>query len=158
MTPININVLATRVLLSLSFIAIILITFSTLVLTFQNQTGAITVRGIKSKCKKNTYFWRRRKAKSWYSFAWKSPNQIEKEEDQIDKTENKILVVLTYKTKADKLVEGLFFYKRKLTMYNLTASTSSKQCYCSIWTEIASGRADNDIVSSFISISWKGFW
>ena len=56
MTSININVLATRVLLSLSFIAIILITFSTLVLTFQNQTGAITVRGIKSKCKKNTYF------------------------------------------------------------------------------------------------------
>ena len=48
-----------------------------------------------------------------------------------------------------------YFYNRKLTMYNLTASTSSKECYCSIWTEMTSGRAGIDIASSFISILEK---
>ncbi len=47
---------------------------------------------------------------------------------------------------------GSFFYKRKLTLYNLTAMTSSKQGYCAIWTECVSGRAGNDIASAFIQI------
>ena len=37
-------------------------------------------------------------------------------------------------------------------MYNLTAYTSSKQGYCSIWTELTAGRAGNDIASAFIAI------
>ena len=50
--------------------------------------------------------------------------RIEKEKDKINiKTENKILVVVDLENiitlpKADV---GLFFYNRKLTMYNLTA-------------------------------------
>ena len=47
---------------------------------------------------------------------------------------------------------GSFLYKRKLTMYNLTASTSSKQDCCSIWTKMISERPGNDIASPFISI------
>ena len=50
---------------------------------------------------------------------------------------------------------GSFFYKRKLTMYNLIAMTSSKRGYCATWTEAISGRAGNDIASAFISILKK---
>ena len=61
-------------LLSLCFIAVLLITFSTFVFTVQNQIDSIAVRSIKSKsAKENTCFWRR-KAISWHSFASKSPN------------------------------------------------------------------------------------
>jgi len=45
-----------------------------------------------------------------------------------------------------------FFYKRKLTLYNLTAMTSKNQDYCAIWTECMLGRAGNDIASAFIQI------
>ena len=48
-----------------------------------------------------------------------------------------------------------FFYKRKLTMYNRTAQTNHKKGYCAIWTEVASGRAGNDIASAFVSILRK---
>ena len=47
---------------------------------------------------------------------------------------------------------GSFFCKRKLTLYNLTAMTSSKQGYCVIWNKCMSGRAGNDIASAFIQI------
>ena len=51
------NVPTTGVLLlSLHFIAMFLITFSTLVFTVQNQIGVITVRSIKSKSKKEYLF------------------------------------------------------------------------------------------------------
>lgn len=48
-----------------------------------------------------------------------------------------------------------FFYKQKLTLYNLTAITSDKQGYSAIWTELTSGRAGNDIASVFIAILKK---
>ena len=48
-----------------------------------------------------------------------------------------------------------FFYKRKLTMYNLTAQTNHKKGYCAIWTEVTSGRAGDDIASAFVSILRK---
>ena len=47
---------------------------------------------------------------------------------------------------------GSFFYKRKLTMYNLITITSKKQGYCTIWIEAMSGRSGNDIASAFICI------
>ena len=47
---------------------------------------------------------------------------------------------------------GSFFYKRKFTLYNLMAMTSSKLGYCAIWTDCMSGRARNDITSAFIHI------
>ena len=45
-----------------------------------------------------------------------------------------------------------FFYKRKLTLYNLTAHTSTKRGYCAIWTESLSGRAGNDIASAAVKL------
>ena len=39
-----------------------------------------------------------------------------------------------------------------LNIYNLTAQTSTKQGCCDIWTELTSGRADNDIASAAIAI------
>ena len=45
-----------------------------------------------------------------------------------------------------------FFYKRKLTLYNLTAHTSTKRGYCAIWTELVSGRAGNDIASAAMKL------
>ena len=45
-----------------------------------------------------------------------------------------------------------FFYKRKLTLYNLTAQTSTKPGYFAIWTELTSGRASNEIASAFVAI------
>ena len=58
---------------------------------------------------------------------------------------------LTLKT-LPKPNAGSFFYKRKLTLYNLMAMTSSKLGYCAIWTECMSGRARNDMNSAFIQI------
>ena len=78
---------------------------------------------------------------------------------KIDKAKNKVLVVFDLGntiTFPNADVES-FLHKKKLIMYNFTASTSSKQIYCSIWTEMTSERSGNDIVSSFISI-WKKFW
>ena len=48
-----------------------------------------------------------------------------------------------------------FFYRRKLNVYNLTAQTNIKQVYCAFWPKVVSGRAGNDIASSFISILEK---
>ena len=58
---------------------------------------------------------------------------------------------LTLKT-LPKPNAGSFFYKRKLTLYNLMAMASSKLGYCAIWTECMSGRARNDMNSAFIQI------
>ena len=73
---------------------------------------------------------------------------------KIDKAKNKVLVVFDLGntiTFPNADVES-FLHKKKLIMYNFTASTSSKQIYCSIWTEMTSERPGNDIASSFISI------
>ena len=45
---------------------------------------------------------------------------------------------------------GSLFYKRKLTVYNLTAMISKKQGHCAIWTESISSLAGNDKASAFI--------
>ncbi|ESO85598.1 hypothetical protein LOTGIDRAFT_155085 [Lottia gigantea] len=46
-----------------------------------------------------------------------------------------------------------FFYKRKLSVYNLTAHCSlDKRGYCAIWSEGLSGRAGNDIASSLVKL------
>ena len=78
----------------------------------------------------------------------------EKNKDKLISNENCLLVVFDLENvmtlpKADV---GSFFYNRKLTLYNLTAMTSSRQGYCAIWTECKSGRAGNDIASAFIQI------
>ena len=49
-----------------------------------------------------------------------------------------------------------FFYRRKLTCYNLTAHNSKdKKIYCAIWHEAISGRAGNHIASALIKILQK---
>ena len=44
-----------------------------------------------------------------------------------------------------------FFYKRKLSLHNLTAHTA-KRGYCAIWTEATSGRAGNDLASVVVKV------
>ena len=46
-----------------------------------------------------------------------------------------------------------FYYKRKFSVYNLTAHCSlNKITYCAIWTEAQSGRSGNDIASALFKI------
>ena len=45
-----------------------------------------------------------------------------------------------------------FFYKRKLTVYNMTGHLSNKQGYCSIWKESTAGRAGDDIASAVVRL------
>ena len=78
----------------------------------------------------------------------------EKNKDKLTTNENCLLVVFDLENeitlpKADVVS---FFYKRKLTLYNLTAMISSKQGYCAIWTKCMSGQAGNDIASAFMQI------
>lgn len=49
----------------------------------------------------------------------------------------------------------IFFYKRKLNVYNMTAHLSfnnTKTVYCTIWSEALQGRAGNDIASAVFKI------
>ncbi|XP_067681124.1 uncharacterized protein [Haliotis asinina] len=49
-----------------------------------------------------------------------------------------------------------FFYRRKLSVYNLTAHCSlDSQGYCAIWNETQAGRGANEITSALISILTK---
>ena len=48
---------------------------------------------------------------------------------------------------------GKFFYKSKLSVYNLTAHLSlNNQVYCAIWSENLFGRKGTDIASALIKI------
>ena len=70
--------------------------------------------------------------------------RAEKAKDKANSDKNTLLVVFDLENVITlrKAEVGSFFYKRKLTMYNLTAMTSSKRGYCAIWTEAISGHAD----------------
>ena len=88
----------------------------------------------------------------------KNKNAMRKavEEDKTDKNIN-ILVSFDLQNviSLPRADISSFFYKRKLTVYNLTGQTidhqrSKKEGYCVIWPENMSGRAGNDIASAFI--------
>ena len=89
----------------------------------------------------------------------KNAMRQEKKSDKLSITTDESKLLVTYDLEnvitLPKAEVGSFFYKRKLTLYNLTAMTSTKQGYCSIWTEVMSGRNGNDIASAFISILKK---
>ena len=89
--------------------------------------------------------------------AEKLSMRLEKNRDKENNDEASLIVVYDLENVINlpKADVGSFFYKRKLTLYNLTAMTSSKQGYCAIWTEGMSGRAGNDIASYFIRILTK---
>ena len=81
----------------------------------------------------------------------------EKKRDKLITNGNCLLVVLDLENlitlpKADI---GSFFNKRKLMLYNITSMTSSKQCYCAIWTDCMSGRVGNDIASALYKFRTK---
>lgn len=64
--------------------------------------------------------------------------------------------VLIWKMWLPKGRNKLFFYKRKLNTYNLTAHFSeSKTIYCALWTEDVSGRSGNDLASILYKILGK---
>ena len=89
--------------------------------------------------------------------AEKVAMRAEKAKDKANSDKNTLLVVFDLENAITlpKAEVGSLFYKRKLTMYNLTAMTSSKRGYCAIWTGAISGRAGSDIASAFISILKK---
>ena len=72
--------------------------------------------------------------------AEKIAMQEEKKKDKLLNNTKCLLVVFDLENviTLPKAEVGSFFYKRKLTLYNLTAMTSSKQGYCAIWTENSS--------------------
>ena len=86
--------------------------------------------------------------------AEKLAMQKQKNKVKLITIENSLLVLFDLENviTLPKTNTGSFFYKRKFTLYNLTAMTSSKQCYCAIWTECMLGWAGNDIASTFIQI------
>lgn len=51
---------------------------------------------------------------------------------------------------------SIFYYKRKINTYNLTAVAcfhdQTKKYYCCVWDEIRSGRSGNDLASALYSI------
>ena len=70
--------------------------------------------------------------------------RVEKEKDKLISDENNLPVIFENLENViilPKAEVGSFFYKRKLTMPNLTAMTFIKIGYCPIWTEAMSGRA-----------------
>ena len=76
-------------------------------------------------------------------------------EKDIAKTDNSILLLvcdLQNVVTLPKAEVSSFFYKKKLTMYNLTAKISTKKGYCAVWNELISGRAGNDLASELIAI------
>ena len=77
--------------------------------------------------------------------------------NKLNGNENCLLVVFDIENVINlpKTEVGSFFYKRKITLYNLTAMTSAKPGYCTIWTECMSGRARNDITSASFKFSRK---
>ena len=77
-----------------------------------------------------------------------------KNKDKLTTNENCLLVVFDLENEITRPKADVvsFFYKRKLTLYNLTAMTFSKQGYCAIWTKRMSGQARNDIASAFMQI------
>ena len=78
--------------------------------------------------------------------AKKVAMRAQKAKDKANSDKNTLLVVFDLENviTLPKVEVGSFFYKRKLTMYNLTTMTSSKIGYCAIWTDAISGRAGND--------------
>ena len=77
-----------------------------------------------------------------------------REEKKKDKEDGSILLVifdLENVVTLPKADVSSFFYKRKLTVYNLTAVCKGKG-YCAIWSEVLAGRAGNDIASGFIAL------
>ena len=78
--------------------------------------------------------------------AEKVAMRAEKAKDKANSDKNTLLVVFDLENviTLPKVEVGSFFYKRKLTMYNLTTMTSTEIGYCAIWTDAISGRAGND--------------
>ena len=66
--------------------------------------------------------------------AEKLAMRIEKSKDKSITDKKTLLVVFDLENviNVPKAEVGTFFYKRKLTVYNLTAMTSRKQGYCAV--------------------------
>lgn len=83
----------------------------------------------------------------------KQAARIDRNQDR----ENKNSAVLTFDLQnvltCPKAEVSQFFYKSKMSVYNLTAHLSiDGQVYCCIWPEVLMGRKGNDIASAVIKI------
>ena len=69
---------------------------------------------------------------------------------------NKNILLLSYDLQnvvtLPKAGVSSFFYMKRLNLYNLTAKTSTKKGYSSIWTELTSGRSGYGLASAIIAI------
>ena len=92
-----------------------------------------------------------------FHIAEKFAMQEEKNAGKL-KYENYFIPAFYLETKHDNFAESwcwLFFLQKKLTLYNLTAITSKKQCYCAIWIECTSCLSGSNIASALIQILKK---
>nr|XP_047133397.1 uncharacterized protein LOC124811571 [Hydra vulgaris] len=81
----------------------------------------------------------------------KNETKAERDKDRkiIDKNVAVVCIDLENVISLPKSNVGAFFYKRKLSAYNLTGHCSiNKKGYCMLWHEGVSGRAGNDLASS----------
>ncbi|GFR75979.1 hypothetical protein ElyMa_003935100 [Elysia marginata] len=81
----------------------------------------------------------------------------EREKDRALKTDDTAVISFDLENviTCPKVEISNFFYKRKLTVYNLTGHVvvnGVKQVYCVIWTECLAGRGGNEIASALLKI------
>ena len=85
--------------------------------------------------------------------ASKNETKIERDKDRKLKSPTKTIVCIDLQNvlSLPKSNVGDFFYKRKLSCYNLTGYSSlNKKAYCVLWHEGMSGRSGNEIASGVI--------
>ncbi|XP_055956008.1 uncharacterized protein LOC130012334 [Patella vulgata] len=86
----------------------------------------------------------------------KTETKVERDNDRVNKERAIICFDLENVLSLPRANISSFFYRRKLSVYNLTAHCSlDKNGYCAIWSEGLSGRTGNDIASSLIRILEK---
>lgn len=86
--------------------------------------------------------------------------KVERDRDRNNINPNMLIICFDLQSifSLPKGFSSTFYYKRKLTVFNMTATVCMKSkeepniTYCAIWSEVHSGRSGNDIASSVIKI------
>lgn len=85
--------------------------------------------------------------------------KIERDKDRMSVSNNTIVVCFDLQSTFNlpKGFSSVFYYKRKLSVYNMTATvctqnTNDRITYCAVWSEGLCGRSGNDIASAVMRI------
>lgn len=81
--------------------------------------------------------------------------KVEREKDRAIKSKDTIVICFDLQSvfTLPKGLSSIYYYKRKLSVFNMTATVCSQNkkesniTYCAIWNELQSGRSGNDIAS-----------